>query len=1744
MAAKTGVSLFDYGFGKKPVPKPPPIPAQPKATIRKRQSILREDTVVLDQDEYYSEEEFSQVASKKQKTISAVEKKKMKAKRASDLKKQLAEKNMRESFSQHLTQKEYDRRERKMAQVTEDFLGNDELLMQELVTQRNRPVFGGGTLAAHVLVIGEYPMADETKYDDEDEDEKTCTAFRGKLNSIFLKKLQETGIDAVSTGDHCWYTYLGKIKPERGRRKMTYEEIKSHLPYLLREIAIIRPKMIVCLGDVVGTLASHSFQLDPTMKGYLVNVDYDSSLHHSFRTHSLYRLQKYDMHVSSVHFPKYELVSRIHLLHDVQHFLEAKSPHAKTKWLKELQILKEKLFFPPIPYIRGERILEENFQKKGINGFDEAAERCGVTYTSAKEMLFDRSTLLSIPVSPTYVQDKIDAQKDLRLVTLNTKFVDNLNEYRMICRTEEGFSAVVHIQDPEFRFFVKHESFDHHVDENGKINYKHYDAKQYEDEIFSLIYDSLSTHWRYESLSREELRTSIGIRVRYVWKRSAFFYQPTRTRYLEISYNKYDCLHNLKAAIEWILPKCEFFETKFTPIQQLYYSKNIYSYGWVKLDPKKAIPCENGTNCENETTCDLEFGMKFSDMVGTNPNDRSDPRNEELFLFRTSYVDMEMPNQGNGTMPNPESDPVCTICVYTTDANSPKKEQLYEVLRKTDSPEDVIPSGRTEYVDAVSFSFGPHEKLQQDRWHPKYLPFAPKIPEHIPKKIALFENPDKDIQCLRDIYTWNNFFKKCKEWVGYVGTYRAELILKNRALKDVIMNFDVNDKTRSYIELRKLAKRVFLNWKFKEADEKIELPEFQPPSDATYEQKGSIHGRWDVFHPKKRCFYFKKEEDLITAFCEYIRQLDPDMLSGHNAKAFDFAFLIKRIRVLNLRWNHYWKSAGNHFLSCGRGLFDKRNKVTSFTTDTILSKKLETRASGTRIFSEINVTGRDTFDTMTFAQGGIRDLGGFTLSEVAQFTVGDTKHDVPWSAIRSLWLNRPKKLTDYCMQDTELCPRIISFCDNMSYLFSTCRRIGNILMGDFYSSGVTIKVMELLIRRFISSGLDKIMPDKNYFSEGNQNVDFVEEADDEDEEDLDEEQKAEKREKVVQNIYKIFGEKYEASTNARKATYVGATVIDPIKMFSYIVAIILDFASLYPSIMDEKNIGITTLLTGEMVKQLKLPPERVWTTGEKFLNPHTQKMEEFYFLQVQYLTKEQAEALPARDGQPAGLAQCTYNAHNKTYTPNLEISDIVAVNRELGADRASYKYIMTLYPTSDPRYKNANQCQMSRKDLMNSSYGATGVSRGPLACKACGASVTWEGRNKLQWVQSQIPRFGKVEGDENSGGVVVGGDTDSVFTIFPGFVIELNDTFKKIKLHENIDDPNSPIVEKPFIDHVTTHINRHFRYPVKMLHEKNWRSWALYEKKKGDMTESMPLRDPITKEMYFDEPKKYKVVCKGTEGKRRSTAPYAKIILKKFVEILWAQPSRPLEESKKMAEEFIRDEIAKIRSGNFDYSQFVLSRYYAKTDFASEDVPVLQINKKRRARGIEQHPLGSRVPMVVVETSNKKAKFFEKVEDPDYAMEHQIPLDIEYYIEKHLKNPILRKIAVIDPSMAERMFLPAPQKPDRLIANDPLANYLIKGNTCVICRSRQSGFEHVCVPCSAEFSNNEITHKILKQKKEALEKFETEKQVCYTCLGLDEPGDITCNNVRCPQYPKRKNAEFDYKSKAKIEVEWMSKPNI
>src|SRR3954463_7345435 len=113
----------------------------------------------------------------------------------------------------------------------------------ELYKGTTQAVFGEGLAEAEAMFVGEQPG---------DREDREGHPFVGPAGRIFDRALEEAGIDrklvyVTNTVKHFHYEERGK---RRIHQRPRAEHIKACRPWLDAELAVVKPRVLICLGAV------------------------------------------------------------------------------------------------------------------------------------------------------------------------------------------------------------------------------------------------------------------------------------------------------------------------------------------------------------------------------------------------------------------------------------------------------------------------------------------------------------------------------------------------------------------------------------------------------------------------------------------------------------------------------------------------------------------------------------------------------------------------------------------------------------------------------------------------------------------------------------------------------------------------------------------------------------------------------------------------------------------------------------------------------------------------------------------------------------------------------------------------------------------------------------------------------------------------------------------------------------------------------------------------------------------------------------------------------------------------------------------------------------------------------------------------------------------------------------------------------------------------------------------------------
>jgi DNA polymerase elongation subunit (family B) len=217
-------------------------------------------------------------------------------------------------------------------------------------------------------------------------------------------------------------------------------------------------------------------------------------------------------------------------------------------------------------------------------------------------------------------------------------------------------------------------------------------------------------------------------------------------------------------------------------------------------------------------------------------------------------------------------------------------------------------------------------------------------------------------------------------------------------------------------------------------------------------------------------------------------------------------------------------------------------------------------------------------------------------------------------------------------------------------------------------------------------------------------------------------------------------------------------------------------------------------------------------------------------------------------------------------------------------------------------------------------------------------------------------------------------NTDSCYVIFPEPVDKdgtLTTLFKKA-------------------EHAAKEISKTFKKPIELEFEKFMYPLILVAKKRYMYVE-------------WTDPKKHngEIEAKGVELVRRDNCPYVKETLDAVLHPIMFENNVELGVSR--AQEFIDN----LLTGNVDVKKLILSKNLKNDYKKPETIAHYQLVQKMILRDPNSAPKpGDRVPFVYVDIGDPKALSWKKVEDPEYVVQNNIPIDCLYYLEHQLKNPL------------------------------------------------------------------------------------------------------------------------------------------
>ncbi|KAM9591686.1 DNA polymerase delta catalytic subunit isoform 1-T1 [Morphnus guianensis] len=201
---------------------------------------------------------------------------------------------------------------------------------------------------------------------------------------------------------------------------------------------------------------------------------------------------------------------------------------------------------------------------------------------------------------------------------------------------------------------------------------------------------------------------------------------------------------------------------------------------------------------------------------------------------------------------------------------------------------------------------------------------------------------------------------------------------------------------------------------------------------------------------------FQREQDLLQSWAEFVRIVDPDIVTGYNIQNFDLPYLLQRAQVL--------KVDSFPFLGRIRG----RRSV-------VRDSAFQSRQLGRRESKVVSAEGRVTLDLL---QVLLRDhkLRSYTLNAVSFHFLHEQKEDVPHSIITDLQNGSEqtrRRLAVYCLKDAFLPLRLLEkLMVVVNYV--EMARVTGVPLSYLLARGQQVKVVSQLLRQAMTE--DLLMP--------------------------------------------------------------------------------------------------------------------------------------------------------------------------------------------------------------------------------------------------------------------------------------------------------------------------------------------------------------------------------------------------------------------------------------------------------------------------------------------------------------------------------------------------------------------------------------------------------------------------------------------------------------------------------------------
>ena len=302
-----------------------------------------------------------------------------------------------------------------------------------------------------------------------------------------------------------------------------------------------------------------------------------------------------------------------------------------------------------------------------------------------------------------------------------------------------------------------------------------------------------------------------------------------------------------------------------------------------------------------------------------------------------------------------------------------------------------------------------------------------------------------------------------------------------------------------------------------------------------------------------------------------------------------------------------------------------------------------------------------------------------------------------------------------------------------------------------------------------------------------------------------------------------------------------------------------------------------------------------------------------------------------------------------------------------------------------------NARQLALKVTANSIYGLTGARTSKIYYLPVASSTTAVGRELLYFAKDTVER-------EYPGAVVVYGDTDSIFINFnirnaDGSRLPVEEErVQAIKLAKNAEELINLLIDSP----------------QEIEYEKSFSPLILISKKR------------YVGVKYLDTPVNGKITAMGMALRRRDYAPIAKKVLTELIQSILVDGDS--QRGVNTANALLHD----VLNGKYDIKHFSL-RKALRANYKGTPPAHRILANRMAARDPGNAPQANdRIPYVHIQVPverEKDAKSGDRIETPEYVQEKGLKIDYMYYIDRRIKK-VLGQIMelMMEPQKVESIF--------------------------------------------------------------------------------------------------------------------------